>query len=149
MIQEQKNTRALVVTAGLTETKAQKDQVAISFALQDGPDAGQSIGYFGSLSDAAIPYTTKNLRTLGWKDGDDLGLLAGSECRLTIAHETYEGKTSAKVKFINPLVPALTKLDPVRASSAMSRLSAAAKALDSAPVAQAEPPPHTDADLPF
>ena len=152
MIAEQKNTRAQVVTAGLTETKSGKEQIAIGFQLLDGPDAGQSISKFGSLSDAALPYTTKDLRTLGWKDGQEIDTIVSAECKLTIVHEEYEGKTSAKVKWINSITSAPPKLAPARALDAMTRLSAASKALDTKAEAgplSPEPPYNDPADLPF
>ncbi len=149
MIQEQKNTRARAVAAAITETKAGKEQVAISFELLDGPNAGQTMGWWGSLSDAAAPYTAKALRALGWKVGA-VEVVAGTECKVTVVLEDYQGKVSPRIKWINSLTSALEALPPERAASALSRLNAASAALDTAPVAQAEPPPHTDNDaLPF
>lgn len=146
MIAEQKGTRAVVMEASIGETKNGGEQIVLVFGLEEGPNMGNPITAYRSLSDRAAPYTAKDMQTLGWQPGDDVSKALGAQCRLTIVHEEYEGKVSAKVKWINPVnfaKPAAAD----KAASAMARLAAAAKA--NAATLPPEPPPHTDADLPF
>ena len=56
------------------------------------------------LVGGAIPITMESLRSFGW-DTDDIRDLRGidqKEVVVLIAHETYEGKTRAKVKGVFP-----------------------------------------------
>lgn len=98
--------RAKAVEGKLTETKGHKAQAAVRFALLDFP--GRTITWFGFLeaSDKAFEIAMEGLRTAGWK-GDDLADMSmlteatSPEVILVVGHEEYEGKVSAKVKFIN------------------------------------------------
>jgi len=66
-------------------------------------DTGDSIWYTGWLSDAAMPYTVKALRNMGWV-GDDIfaGEGIGSlPFEGVVGHEEYEGKTYARLQFVN------------------------------------------------
>jgi hypothetical protein len=76
-------------------------QVGIEFELLD--HAGQSITYYGFLTDKALPHAVKAMRSCGWQGADlaDLSGMDANEVVLVVEHETYEGKTSAKVKWVN------------------------------------------------
>jgi hypothetical protein len=149
MIGEQKGTRATVLEAYLAEAKSGAEQIVLVFGLEEGPDAGLPITAYKSLSEKAAPYTAKDMGTLGWAPGDDVSKVLGAVCRLTIVHDTYDGKTSPKVKWINSVTAAAKPVSAEKASGAMARLNAAAKTNAAASALPPEPPPHTDADLPF
>ncbi|MBM3992154.1 MAG: hypothetical protein FJ298_14260 [Planctomycetes bacterium] len=148
MIAEQKGTRATVLEASIGETKSGGEQVVLVFGLEEGPNMGNPITAYRSLSECAAPYTAKDMTTLGWMPGEDVSKVLGAVCRLTIVHEEYDGKVSAKVKWINP-VNFSKPAAPDKVSGAMARLAAAAKANAALAPLPPEPPPHTDADLPF
>jgi hypothetical protein len=96
--------RARAVQWGLGETKAGKEQVAVEFVILDVDGTpGQHITWYGHFSEAALPLTVAALRACGWA-GLDLSVLEGldtNEVELVIEHDTYEGKTNAKVRFVN------------------------------------------------
>ena len=88
------------------------EQFAILFELLEGPNQGQTITWYGffvqGTNKDGKPYdmakqTIEVMRICGW-DGDDLTDTVGldrNDVQLVIDHESYEGKTSAKVKFVN------------------------------------------------
>ncbi len=93
--------KAKAVDWALGETKAGKPQIAVTFQLTG--EGAPRITYYGSFSDAAYEYTVQRLRVCGWT-GDDLTQLDSigtHEVELVIKADTYEGKTRAKVQFIN------------------------------------------------
>src|SRR6185312_10835687 len=81
-------------------------QIGISLQITDGEYKGRRLTWYATFSDAAAEWTIKGLRALGMV-GDDaeqnIGTIYTSDALATavVAHETYEGKTRAKVKFIN------------------------------------------------
>lgn len=85
------------------KSKSDKTQIVIVFQILDGPQTGQYITWYGYFSGKAAKITMKALRTCGWK-GDDLAELGVLNQRVSIVveHEEYEGKTHAKVQWINP-----------------------------------------------
>lgn len=91
------------------ETSTGKEQAAIEFELiGDHADSGQSITAFLFFTEKTLSRTVESLRHLGWT-GDDLSELPalaadgklGQEVEIVVDHEEYEGKVSAKVKWIN------------------------------------------------
>lgn len=96
----QREMDAIAVEAELTESKNGKPQVRMSFKLDD----GSRFTHYASLSGGALQYTVEQMRTCGW-DGrafDDLSSFGqGKAVVLVVDDEEYEGKTRAKVKFIN------------------------------------------------
>lgn len=86
---------------GKSNTKG-TPQVEVDFEVTDGPEDGATLKHFMYLSDAAIQYTVKDLRTLGWK-GDDVSNITGLDRKveLVLEPEEYKGQTRDKVKFIN------------------------------------------------
>jgi hypothetical protein len=156
--------RAKAVEGKLTETKGHKAQAAVRFALLDFP--GKTITWFGFLeaSDKAFEIAMEGLRTAGWK-GDDLSDMTmlveatAPEVVLVVGHEEYEGKTSAKVKFINSAGGVAMKgaLQPDQAKSFAERMkgrvlahnqvtAGAAKA--PAPKPTARPVPASSSEVP-
>lgn len=99
--------RARVVDAGMSKTKAGRERAEVDFAVE-----GETLtwaGYFGDNVDSGGKSLTERtfdaLRACGLKDDDlsRLHELAGGEASVTVEHEEYEGKTRAKIRFVNPL----------------------------------------------
>lgn len=96
--------RAVVIEAVLGMTSTGKEQVAVSLErVEDGQPTGDRIAWYGTFTDAAMPFTVKSLRTMGWKGDDlsDLSSVIGGEVDIVCAHEEYNGQSKLKVKFIN------------------------------------------------
>ena len=97
--------RARAAKAALGLSSNGNEQVGVEFELLDLP--GQKITWYGSFaSDEAFDITVRGLRAAGFRGNDlaDLSSLndgSAPEVILVVVHETYQGKTRAKVKFIN------------------------------------------------
>lgn len=94
--------RARAVKAQLGKAKSGNPQIGVEFELLD--FTGQRIGWYGSFSDAAFDITMRGLTAAGFHGADvsDVSWVEGApEVVLVVAHEEWEGKTRAKVKFIN------------------------------------------------
>jgi hypothetical protein len=96
--------RACALEGALGLTNTGKEQVAVKFDLLDFP--GQTITWYGYFTDNTTQSTFRGLRTAGWKGSDlsdlsDLSNPAGPEVYLVIERETYQGKTTAKVRWVN------------------------------------------------
>lgn len=107
MISEGK-VKARAVEADLGTTNNGKEQIAVCFRILEGPDDGQHITWYGYFSDAAQQRTLESMRHCGW-EGDDIAAinpqnmcgLDANEVQLVIEHDTYNGKTAAKVQWVN------------------------------------------------
>jgi hypothetical protein len=98
--------RAVVGEGMLGKTGTGKEQVAVSLEVLDSvTDASEQMAWYGYFTDAAAEYTIKALRTMGWTGDDlaDLSSIKGAEVAVVVEHEEYEGKTRAKVRWINPV----------------------------------------------
>ncbi len=150
---------AKCVEWALTETTAGAPQVFLKFKALDGTEPP---AYFGSFSEKALPHTLKALRACGWTGVDPMEIdnphagLDANEVSLVIGHETYEGVTRAKVKWVNTPGQALKPLDPAKKATFAQALKAQILALEQGqPKAAAKkpsgpPPGHpADADIPF
>ena len=90
------------ITAALGQTKGDKPCVGVEFEL----DTGAHISWFGYFTEKTTERTIESLRFCGWtgQDLDDLREI-GSKDKLTvqlvIEHEEYDGKTTAKVQWVN------------------------------------------------
>lgn len=115
MIEEGKHP-ARVVDAALAKTGGGSEQVAVGFEITDGPDAGSSITWYGSLSSTVIQsgnraggkvyeITFDNLQNCGWDmesfHPESLQTCVGTNVQIVVAHEEYNGNVNARVKFIN------------------------------------------------
>lgn len=111
--------RSRVVNYTLSNTKAGNPQVEVLFEFSQGDGLSSThhqIRWWGQLSEKALPYTLKNLITMGYRgttnedfaklaDGVEGGMIdLGVEVDLVLENETSEqGKTFLKVKWINAL----------------------------------------------
>jgi hypothetical protein len=141
---------AKAVNALLTYTSTGKEQLEIWLNIAGGEQNGQRATYYGYFgSDAQVNMQVKALRACGWK-GDDLADLSGldQECEIVVKHEEYNGKTSAKVKYVNPLAAApRAAMAADKARSFANAMKARIRAAE-APEPEREKPPIDDS-LPF
>jgi hypothetical protein len=86
------------------ETKNGNPQVVVNFEILDGPEAGRRIAWFGYFTEKTAQRTVESLRYCGFK-GNDLSAAVtqplDQEVQIVIDHEEYNGKTSAKVQWVN------------------------------------------------
>lgn len=78
-------------------------QVAVELEVIEGNYAGQHATWFGFFTEKTQERTLESLRLLGWQ-GDDLSDLKGidrNDVKIVVEEETYNGKTTAKVQWIN------------------------------------------------
>lgn len=143
---------ATVLDHGLTTSNRGNTQLAVKFETEH----GEITGWF-AMTDKAIEYTMEKIIAMGYRQESLVGLndgrcLVGNKCVITVAHQNYEDKTSAKVSFVNPEGYAGKEIkrdsdatDNVKRFDALLR-----KKLRSAPVQQdnTEACPETD-DVPF
>src|SRR3954468_14263609 len=83
------------------ETKAGEPKISMRFKLS----TGETIYWYGYFSENARDRTVKALRLVGFV-GDSLADASNQRLnqpvQLVIKHEEYNGKTSAKVQYVNP-----------------------------------------------
>ena len=105
--------KARPVEAGLGESKAGNPQAAVLFRIIGGEHDNSTITWYGSFSKnkgegtkTPLQRTVESLRACGWQ-GDDLSDLSSIneaneiDVGLVIEHDEYQGKVSAKVKWVN------------------------------------------------
>jgi hypothetical protein len=101
------NYRGRPVRAALGLTSTGKEQIGVQFEFVE--PAGTRLTWYGYFTDAATERTVESLRHCGWR-GDDLSVFAegqplpegfDQEVELVVKHEEYQGKTSARIAFIN------------------------------------------------
>lgn len=99
-------------------------QVAVLCEILRGPQAGQRITWFGSFTDTVqksggtvADRTLESLRIFGFQ-GTDLDTFADqqpdNEVSITVDHETYDGKTRAKVQWVNDPNRGITLANPLQ-----------------------------------
>src|ERR1700745_2665809 len=84
-------------------TKTGTDQVLVNFEITQGPEMGHRVPWFGFFTDKTTKRTLQSLRAIGF-NGDDLNAIVSQaldyEVDITVEHNTYEGKTTARVGFV-------------------------------------------------
>jgi hypothetical protein len=109
LIPDQTTVRAKALTADLGYTSNDREQVAVQFKIIDGEYAGRTLTWYGYFGDETkgkktpTEITIAALRACGWI-GDDITNLEGidrEEVELVIVVDTYQGKTSNKVRWVN------------------------------------------------
>lgn len=90
--------------AELQLSKSDNPQVRVEFEIDDGPEKGRRLSWWGNLSDAAFDRTKADLAKLGWKSetwNDVTGLITSVE--IVVEEEEYNGKTQSRVRWINEI----------------------------------------------
>lgn len=105
------NYPAKIVDFGLMKSSAGLPMAAVMFEYKMADGGGtQRITWFGSFKDGARPYTVDTLVRMGFagKNGAELAKGNGSgvldqtkELEIVVGNEEYQGKTRARVKFVN------------------------------------------------
>lgn len=131
------------------ETKAGAPQVAITFAILDGPQAGRRCAWFGYFTADTIKRTIESLRYCGFK-GDELATLLtqkiNQEVSITVEHNEWDGKVTARVAWVNAAGGGGIKLakplgtDQLRLFSAKMKMHVKGVAEVNAPAAAAPAP---------
>lgn len=94
--------RAQILDHGFSESTTGTPQFTTVFETEHGRITG-----FFALTDKAAEHTLKKIRAMGY-EGDDLSdledgdVLRGCYCTIQVVHEPYNGRTTAKVGFVNP-----------------------------------------------
>ncbi len=84
----------------------ENEQIGILLNVTDGEYKGRRLLYYGTFTDAGMEFTIKAMRALGMQ-GDDIErdahtmYTSNAQAVAVVQHETYQGKTRAKVKWIN------------------------------------------------
>jgi len=100
--------RAKVLAHVLGKSGTGTPHIAVLFENE----GGERITWYGYLSDKALERTVASLCVLGWDPAADDGLvsrlhdtdaLVGNEAEIVVEHEVYEGKSNAKVKWVNAI----------------------------------------------
>lgn len=121
--------------ATLSESQNKKTpQVVVDFEIGAAEQAGQRVQWVGFLTDKTTERTIESLRYAGWRGADlaDLSDLSREDVpavELVIAHEEYEGKTYARVQWVNRVggrVGAALPAEQAKALSAKMRGAIAA-----------------------
>lgn len=114
------------------------EQIAVTFSITEGEHQGQTITWYGYLSDEALARTVEGLRYCGWnvENVDEVDKLSTNEVELVVEEDEYEGKLRSKVRWVNAIraeLPpeeqrkiALRIRDRVRAKKAEAKPSTAA-----------------------
>lgn len=152
------------VFARLCTSKGGTKQVAATFQILGGPQDGRRLVWFGFFTKDTAKRTVESLRYMGLK-GTDLAAVEEQQLdqrvSIKVGHNMYDGKTTARVDFVNQLGAGGMKLtapmsrDDVRKFAAMMGESMKKVAEVDAPRASARPAPGDSArepegdDIPF
>lgn len=117
--------RARATTAVLGTTSTGKEQIAVEFVFDGGPNDGRHITWYGYFSDKTLDRTLDSLRHCGWS-GDDLIDLSGIDANVVeLVVETEadrDGNPRPKVRWVNRISgPALKNQMSTDEASAFSR----------------------------
>lgn len=96
---------AQAVDGYLSHTKDGKEQIMVKFAIVGGQHDGQTVNWTGFFTDKTFDRTIQSLRYCGWRGDDisDLTGIDGQEVEIVVEHNTYDGKTFARVAWVNQI----------------------------------------------
>lgn len=121
--------RAYAKGAKFDKTKAKgTDYVAVEFEIMEGPHKGETITWYGYFTEATQGRTVESLQHAGCTfPGDDVTDLEGlgtTEVQIVVNHEEYQGKTSARVQWVNSMSvgPQVHQMAPDQKSAFAARL---------------------------
>lgn len=129
--------QAVPTKADLGETSTGKEQVGVEFEIVTaGEYIGHRVVWYGYFTDRTTERTLESLRICGWF-GDDItnltGIGEGSHVvELVIEHETYNGRVTAKVQWVNRAggLAMKTQLSPDKKAAFAARLRGSIAAVD-------------------
>jgi hypothetical protein len=86
------------------EAKTGTPQVVVNTEICEGEQAGKRLAYIGYFTDDTARRTVESLRYFGFK-GNDLATAVtqklDQKVQIVVEHEDYEGKRSAKIRWVN------------------------------------------------
>lgn len=91
--------RARAIEGAWGYTQNGNEQVAVLFKLE----TGRNLTWYGYMSEKTHERTMNALITCGVTDLETLEGLADNEVDLVVEHEEYNGKTTARVQWVNAL----------------------------------------------
>jgi hypothetical protein len=146
--------RARVLEADFGVSPKGLKQIGAVFEIRRGPFEGQRLSWWGYLNTKDnAERAVRTMKTCGW-DGKSIGTMTRNEVEIVVRHETYGGRTRARIAFVNE-VRGLTmkqRLTEDEKSDLQSKLSAFAKDLiigDTGDDAVDDQDAAADADIPF
>jgi hypothetical protein len=111
-------------------SKSGTPQVVVNFEVLEGPEQGRRIAWFGYFTEKTVARTIESLRFCGFK-GDDLALAVtqklDQEVQIAVAHEEYDGKPQAKVRWVNRAGGDGFRMDKPMAGAALTKFAAQLK----------------------
>ena len=118
--------KAAVLNHAITETREGKPQATVTFSFESNGEA-HTITYFGSFSERAAPHTIKALLNCGLQGNNPAGpLQIGKEVQIVVEEEIgQDGKTRAKVRWVNQLGSVKNMIAPELAKTRLSQLEGA------------------------
>jgi hypothetical protein len=162
-----KNTKKVKARArewDLGESSTGKEQIAVAFDILTEGFELSGITWYGFFTDDTWERTIESMRHMGWT-GTDLEKIEGlnaKEVELVLEEDEYQGKTQWKVAWVNRLgVNLKAPLSPDKRKTLAATMRDRIKGLDAAKgrkptpttartgALPPEPPPLTDADIPF
>jgi len=128
-------------------SKSATPQVVVNFEILEGPETGRRIAWFGYFTEKTVARTVESLRFCGFKGDDLAGAVTqklDQEVQIVVAHEDYEGKAQAKVRWVNRSGGDGFRMDKPMVGSALTKFAAqmrnAVKAVPEASGKRAEKP---------
>lgn len=149
------------------ESSTGKPQLVVNFEILEGPSEGKRIAWFGYFTEKTTQRTVESLRLCGFKGDDLAGAVVqklDQEVQIVVAHEEYEGKTTAKVRWVNRAGGDGFRMDKPMDKMGLSRFAAqmknAVKAVpeasgkkaergNGAPASTGDQRPPADDEIPF
>lgn len=133
--------RAQATSATLCRASTGTEQVAVSFKYLEtvGPfEKGDSITWYGFLTDSTFDRTVESLRNAGWSGNNlaDLSTVRGVVV-LVLEEDEYNGRVRTKVKWVNrisdgPAVKTENRIEGTQAAALAKRLEKRVIASDAA-----------------
>lgn len=125
-------------------------------------DSGDTVTWVGFATPAAMPFTVKALRAMGWQGDDlsDLSTVGSKPFEVVLIEEVYGETAYIKVQFVNEIGggPKIGKpMGDAEKKAFAARMRGAVRAAGAVPVASKEKPqagpsiapPVDDTDVPF
>lgn len=137
------------------ESKGGTEQFAVSLEIVEGPKKGTRMTWAGSFASAASEELVyKAMRSMGFSgqmtDAGEVTLDKEKSVSIVVEHEDYEGKTRARVRYINDLGGGLggfKAISPVKNSRLRERFAVLGSRFESeygAPPISSAPPKRKD-----
>lgn len=98
-LHEEGRFRATALEGDYGRAQTGTEQVAVLFKLE----TGAQLTWYGYLSENAADRTLESLVHCGVSDLATLADLGSKDVEVVVQHDTYEGKTRARIAFVNAL----------------------------------------------